>query len=665
MNKYQHIKNRLQNLAIRRRVVLYVKRLQSLLFSKLKYKRIPNIEKGCLYSELPLMIAIAVTDHGDDVTAGDYFTAQELSISLESYGWKVIFLSRKKGEWYHFSERVNVLLSLLDSYNLNKICSRKNNLITIAWARNWFDNWCDMPCFNAYNIVFSSSKISCDYIKKNSRQTALVLPIASNPKRFMIPPQCENIKWYESDICFTGSYWNHSRDIMEGLSSEALNKYKCSIYGANWDQFDKFKSYNKGFVRYSKMPCVYHYTKIVIDDANHVTKPYGSVNSRVFDAIMSGALVITNGFKGSKELFDDQLPCYETKEELDQLLHLYLNNEERRVAKVKVLHQIIIENHTYAHRANTFRDALSYYISITSIAIKLPIPSWDEAHSWGDFHMAISLKKELEELNYRVVLQILPEWDNKEGNKCNVVLVFRGLSYYKIKPHQINIMWNISHPDKVTIDEYEQYNKIYIASKYWAEIISNKTSVSVDVMLQCTDPNYFYKPGQDKSKENKQQLLFVGNSRKIYRKIIKDLLPTKYNLAVYGKDWEGLISDNYIMGEYIPNYDLYQYYGTTDILLNDHWDDMREKGFISNRIFDALACGAFIITDHVKYMGELGVFVQSYDKVGDLKKLVEHYISNPTARKKISCKGREYILNNHTFKHRAKQLSSYIKSSIE
>ena len=34
-------------------------------------------------------------------------------------------------------------------------------------------------------------------------------------------------------------------------------------------------------------------------------------------------------------------------------------------------------------------------------------------------------------------------------------------------------------------------------------------------------------------------------------------------------------------------------------MLADHWDDMREHGFISNRIYDALACGAVVVSDDV------------------------------------------------------------------
>jgi len=523
-----------------------------------------------------------------------------------------------------------------------------------------------MSCFNDYNIVFSSSQTACDYILQHSQQHPFILPLATNPERFITPPTtCTNSDLYKSDITFTGSYWDYPRDIMSLLSQESINKYSFSIYGVNWEKFKKFEPYNKGFINYADIPCVYHNTKIVIDDANHVTKPYGSVNSRVFDAIISGALVITNGIQGAKEQFHGELPYYESQEKLDQLLDFYLNNEDKRISKVNSLQQIIINKHTYMHRAKSLRNVLMEHTLPTSIAIKVPCPSWDEANSWGDYHLAVSLKKELEKYNYRVILQMLSEWDNQKGKECDIALVLRGLSHYTTQAHQINIMWNISHPDKVTIKEYEEYDKIYIASEYWANKISEKISTPVEVMLQCTDPELFYKPNKKEKQKYKQALLFVGNSRKIYRKIIKDLLPTEYDLAIYGSDWGSLVPEKYIKGEYISNKKLYQHYGAADILLNDHWSDMRAKGFISNRVFDGLACGAFVLSDNIKHMGELEAFVQIYNNPEELKKLVDYYLPQPAMRKQKALQGMKLVLNKHTFAHRAMQFNLYIQNKLK
>jgi spore maturation protein CgeB len=619
-----------------------------------------------LFSETPLTIAMAVTDHGDNVTAGDYFTAQELATTLASYGWNIHYLSRKKGEWYHIPETTDALLILLDAYDLNKLPKRKKRLITIAWARNWFDLWCQNPCFKRYNIVLASSQTACDYIQQHSQQIPFLLPIATNPAQFSQPPFYTKHppEFYQSDLCFTGSYWDYPRDIMHFLSTNIISKYRFSIYGANWEKVDKFKAYDKGFIHYADIPCVYHNTKIVIDDANHVTKPYGSVNSRVFDAIISGALVITNGVQGSKELFQGELPYYETQDELDQLIDFYLQNENKRQDKVKVLQHMVAAQHTYVHRATTFRQLLENYTLSTSIAIKVPSPSWEDAYSWGDFHMAIALKAALESYHYHVILQMLPEWNNKEGKECDIALVLRGLSRYTIQSHQLNIMWNISHPDKVTLKEYEEYDIVYIASACWAKKISKQISTPVETMLQCTDPALFHPPSAAEKQTYQQALLFVGNSRNVYRKIIQDVLPTSYDLAIYGKNWNTLVPEQYIKGEYIPNNELYRHYGSACILLNDHWGDMRTKGFISNRIFDGLASGAFILSDNIEGMGELEPFVQKYNTDKELAQLIDYYLSQPALRQQTAQQGMQFIIDHHTFAHRAEQFHLYIQHRL-
>ncbi len=615
-----------------------------------------------LITEAPLKVAIAVTDYGPNVTAGDYFTALEVASYLEGFGWTINYLSSLKKEWYQIDDDIDVVISLLESYDLSKIPRRNTRLTTIAWARNWFDRWCEMPGFNDYDIVFASSQKACDYVREHSKQNPKLLPIASNTERFTNKYDFKAPGVFECDICFTGSYWGTPRDIMQALSEETLQKYRFNVYGANWEKFEKFKPHNKGFIAYEYMPSVYRHSKIVIDDANHVTKPYGSVNSRVFDALMSGALIITNGVEGSKDLFDGELPYYETSKELDELLDFYLDNEKARIDKVEQLKGEILKKHTYKHRTESIRAALEKRFLRTSIAIKIPAPTWEGVNSWGDYHIAVLLKKQLENEGYYVLLQILPEWDNNDGMECDVVIVLRGLSRYITKTHQINIMWNVSHPDKVTLEEYEEYDKVFIASKLWADKIAKQVTVPVETMLQCTDPERFHEPNEEEKAEYQQQLLFVGNSRNVYRKVLKDLLPTEYDLAVYGNDWEKIIPEQYIRGEYISNDELYRHYGSADILLNDHWADMREQGFVSNRIYDGIASGAFIMSDSVRDMGEIEKYICVYETPEELNKLTDYYLEHPEEREKVIKEGVKYIKNNHTFAIRAKRFSEVIQS---
>ena len=119
------------------------------------------------------------------------------------------------------------------------------------------------------------------------------------------------------------------------------------------------------------MPKVYSSTKIVLDDANHVTKEFGSVNSRVFDSTASGKLIFTNGTKGNNELFDGKIPEYHSEKELNELLEYYLNNQEKRSKKIKELQDIVLNNHTYEIRANSLRDIIIDYLKQIQYLIDL------------------------------------------------------------------------------------------------------------------------------------------------------------------------------------------------------------------------------------------------------------------------------------------------------
>jgi GT2 family glycosyltransferase/spore maturation protein CgeB len=626
------------------------------IFLKKKYWKEKINNKNFLFSEKPLHIAFAVSNKGKNVAEGDYFTALELGEEFKKFGWRVTYLSRRHNEWYNLSEDIDILITLIDSYDLRKIKSVKK-VITIAWARNWFDRWVKNESFNYYDFVFASSKKACDYIKKYSQKEAILFPIATNANKFTNKIFDKN---FECDYCFTGSYWNDKRDIIEKLNPSKL-PFKFHIYGKNWDKFDKFKPYFKGFVPYEDIPKVYSNTKIVIDDANRVTKPFGSVNSRVFDALASGVLVITNGKLGSLELFEGKLPYYETKEELESLLKLYLNNENLRREKVKELKNIVLTQHTYAKRAEFFKQFLIDIFLKKSIVINVPVPKWDVAKEWGDYYFGKSLKKYFERKGYRVLLQILPQWE--EANLYeDVILVLRGLNRYNLKNYHFNVMWNISHPDKIGKNEYDSYDFVYIASNYWSKHVKKvlNNSEKIAPLLQCTDSEIF----KHIDIEEDIDILFVGNSRNVFRKIIKDLLPIKYNVYIYGTLWEKFIDLKYIKGKNIPNEELYKYYNRAKIILNDHWKDMKEKGFISNRIFDVSACKKFVLTDEVKGLEEIfGNSIVSYDGTReDLLEKIDLYIYNKSLRMEKAAKAQEIVLKYHTFDKRVNEIDRMLKN---
>ena len=163
------------------------------------------------------------------------------------------------------------------------------------------------------------------------------------------------------------------------------------------------------------------------------------------------------------------------------------------------------------------------------------------------------------------------------------------------------MLWNISHPDLLTVAECDAFDLVATPSARHAEQLALQTSTPVVVVEQATDPVVFF-PEHDPA--HQRELVFVGNSRGIFRPILRDLLPTERDLAVWGQQWERFLPAGVVAGQHLPNDAVRRAYSSAALVLNDHWDDMREQGIVSNRVFDALACGALVVSDHLPEIAE-------------------------------------------------------------
>lgn len=296
------------------------------------------------------------------------------------------------------------------------------------------------------------------------------------------------------------------------------------------------------------------------------------------------------------------------------------------------------------------------YSNLT-IAIKSPHP--EGTTHWGELFFSIALKKSFEKMGFNVIIQEREHWYDEID--VDIALVLRGEVDYAPNYSNINIMWNISHPTAISIEEYEKYDYVFISSEKYVEKIKSKVNTNVHPLLQCTDPDVFY---PEKDNDLSEEILFVGVTRGVYRKIIKDILKTKHEVSIYGMGWEEFIDEKHVKGYFIPNEELHKYYSSCKILLNDHWDDMRDEDFPSNRLFDALACGTFVISDKIPSADTLfeGGIV-TYDDVNDLNNKINYYLSHEDERVEIAKKGQKIVLENHTFDNRIIELISVLKEN--
>ena len=288
------------------------------------------------------------------------------------------------------------------------------------------------------------------------------------------------------------------------------------------------------------------------------------MNSRVFDGLMSGVLVLTNGEIGSNETFEGQVPVWRDAEDLTRLVSYYLENPRERESLAAKLRKLVSHEHTYHCRARQLEKVVEDYKSKIKVAIKAPVPSWDQALQWGDYHFAVALAKAL-----HVVERCRLVYRCRHSGRC---LPDQGLSEYIPSSSHLNILWNISHPDKVSSDEYDNYDHVFVASESHAREISKHTSAPVTPLLQATDPDRFFNP---KAEKKDGTILFVGNSRKIPRPSVISAIDQGLDISIYGSLWEGIVDGKFVKGDHIANDDLARFYASAGVVLNDHWSDMR------------------------------------------------------------------------------------------
>ncbi|MCM1989274.1 CgeB family protein [Oceanirhabdus seepicola] len=224
--------------------------------------------------------------------------------------------------------------------------------------------------------------------------------------------------------------------------------------------------------------------------------------------------------------------------------------------------------------------------------IKNPAPL---NQKWGDFYFGRSLTKYLKRLGHEVKTHYYEEWNNNE--KADVILVLRGYHLYKpINDGAINIMWNISHPDFVSLEEYESYDIVFVASETYARELKKRVTKPVYPLLQCTDPEQFYIK-DSLMDSNREGIIFVGGTRGVKRSCVIWSIKHGFPIKVWGGGWQKFINKEKIVAGHIENEEIPNLYSQAKVILNDHWADMLKYGFINNRTFDALACGLPIISD--------------------------------------------------------------------
>ena len=279
-------------------------------------------------------------------------------------------------------------------------------------------------------------------------------------------------------------------------------------------------------------------------------------------------------------------------------------------------------------------------------------PKGEAGEQWGDTWFARDLADALQRAGQQVKVVSRAGANSEKRADDDVVLVLRGLRAVEPPADRSSVwmLWVISHPELVTEQELRGYDAVFAASSTW----QIPGGVEVIPLLQATAPGRFDPDAAQP--DSGAPVLFVGSTRGEFRPAVRGALRSSRadELVVCGVGWEEYLSEERIAGEFVSNDALPAAYAGAGIVLNDHHRDMAQAGFLSNRLFDAVASGARVLSDRAVGLQEVfGSSVVVFTDEDDLVRLLERPVDEVFPDRVERLAQARRVAQEHSFDARA------------
>jgi len=240
----------------------------------------------------------------------------------------------------------------------------------------------------------------------------------------------------------------------------------------------------------------------------------------------------------------------------------------------------------------------------------------------------------------------------------------------------LTILWTIDAPlnFKKIIEVAKYYNYIFCQGTEAVEFLYRAGFRGAIWLPMACDPEMHCSPNSlpEKASPRGRDLVFVG-SYYSNRAVILERL-TDFKLAIYGPGWEALPLNSklrlLVRGAHVRPEQWRTIYNTSKIVLSIHYQDPLNRFPVyqaSPRVFEAMACGAFVLTDRQKDVLSLfedGLHLATFSDGDDLVNKINYYLIQDDVRKKIAAAGRQEVLAKHTYVHRVRTLLEHVMPTL-
>ena len=292
-------------------------------------------------------------------------------------------------------------------------------------------------------------------------------------------------------------------------------------------------------------------------------------------------------------------------------------------------------------------------------SLRTGAPGGGAAARWGDTPVAEALRRELRALGVVARVAPRPAWGGDADRAADVAVHLKGRGVAPAHAGQRTVVWIISHPSELAPGELDASDLVLAASDALTAHLRSRTVTPVHVLPQAADDRSFT-PGPI-DPERASRVLFLGNTRSVPRPAVMAAVRAGLPLTLVGRGWHRYVDPALVARTGVSAADLPVWYRSAEVVLNDHWDDMRRWGLVSNRVFEVLAVGGCIVSDAVPGLDALlDGAVPTFTDAGGLAATVTALLADPARRAALGARGRASVIAAHTWRHRAATLCDLV-----
>lgn len=235
------------------------------------------------------------------------------------------------------------------------------------------------------------------------------------------------------------------------------------------------------------------------------------------------------------------------------------------------------------------------------------------------------------------------------------------------------VLWTIDAPINFQpiLDVAPLYDHIFCQGTEAIELLDRRGINGANWLPMACDPNE-HRPVELSVQEKQHygnDIVFVGsyypNRAELFEKLVN------FDLGIWGSGWEKLEAKSKlrrcVKASHTPPSEWLKIYSASKIVLVTHYQDPEKRFHVyqaSPKIFEAMACGAFTVSDNQRDVFSLfkdGEHLVRFDNPGELVKKIKYYLDHSEERERIAMQGREEVLKNHTYEHRIEKLLSVVE----